>query len=163
MHDALESFVSEVKSLGFLVKLDTNGSYPLRLAELLNSEKIDYVAMDIKNTPCKYAKTIGLKEYDFAPIAESMKLLSSSEIEYEYRTTVVREFHTADDICAIAKLISESICKKSSASQAGYYLQCFEDTENVLQKGLSGYSAEEMQNISARAGEILKNTVIRGG
>jgi len=166
MQNGLNSFISKVKELGFLVKLDTNGNYPQKLAELINSGNVDYVAMDIKNSPAKYGETIGLAAYNIAPIAESMEVLRSSSIDYEYRTTVVREFHTQDDLISIARWITETASLSENADIQDkyykYFLQGFIDSDGVLQKGLSGYTAEEMQQILGEVQKVLPTTELRG-
>ena len=99
----IERFLYELKDRGYAVKLDTNGSFPDKLAGILELGLADYVAMDVKNRPEKYAETIGLPQYDLAPIEQSMKLLRESGVAYEFRTTVVERFHTTDDIAALAQ------------------------------------------------------------
>jgi len=153
IHDDLDDFLSEVKKLGFLIKLDTNGSYPDKLHKLIESGMLDCVAMDIKNSPEKYAETIGLPSYNVSPIEESIKLLRSSSIPFEFRTTVVREFHTEKDLLEIAQWISGA---------DKYYLQGFVDSDGVMQKGLHGYSAEEMQEFLSSIKTALPNAELRG-
>jgi len=153
IHDDLDAFISEVKELGFLVKLDTNGSYPDKLEKLISSGKIDYIAMDIKNTPEKYGKTIGIPGYDVSPVKESVDLLRSSDITHEFRTTVVREFHTNEDLLSIARWISGS---------RKFFLQRFVDSEGVVQRGLHSYSDAEMLQILSNIMKIQPNTELRG-
>jgi len=153
MHSGLDDFISEVKALGFLVKIDTNGSYPEILKKLVSSGNIDYVAMDIKNTPEKYANTIGLDEYDLSAVKESISFLCSGAVPYEFRTTVVREFHTAGDLKSIARWITGA---------QKYYLQGFVDTGDILKSGHSGYSKQEMQDLVCKLRKILPCTELRG-
>ena len=163
MQSGLASFIDKVKELGFLVKLDTNGSYPQKLATLISSGNIDYVAMDIKNCPDKYTKAIGVANYDIACITESMEILRSSPIDYEFRTTVVRELHTKDDLISIARLIAETASmSKSTHGQERYFLQGFVESDGVLQKGLSGYTAEEMHQILNEVQKVLPTAELRG-
>jgi len=149
----LGAFIDKVKSLGFYVKLDTNGSYPRRLKNLAESGRLDYVAMDIKNTPEKYPQTIGLPEYDVSPIEESIAFLCSGAIPYEFRTTVVRRFHTQDDLLTIARWISGA---------DKYFLQGFVDSGEVLQSGLTAYSKAEMQRLLNSVKKELPVTELRG-
>ena len=153
LHDELEDFIDDVKSLGFLVKLDTNGSNPEKLEKLLKAGKIDFVSMDIKNTPVKYAQTIGLPAFDVSVIEKSVNILRSGTVPYEFRTTVVCEFHTGDDLLSIAQWIfgAEKYC-----------LQRFIDSDGVLQKGLHGYSDPEMQNLLVNVKKILPFAGLRG-
>ena len=153
IQDGLSAFIDEVKALGFLVKLDTNGSFPGKLEKLIASGKIDYIAMDIKNTPEKYAETIGLPVYDITPVKDSITMLLAGKVSYEFRTTVIYEFHTADDLISIASWISGA---------GKYVLQQFADSEGVKQSGLHSYSAEEIQQLLLGIKEILPNTELRG-
>jgi len=132
----IKLFLTKIKSMGFLIKLDTNGSFPERLKELVQSGLVDYVAMDIKNSPERYAETIDVPNYDISDVEKSVTFLLMNTVDYEFRTTVVRELHSAADFVSIGVWLK-------SASQ--YYLQAFEDSPNVLKKGLSGYSKLEME------------------
>ena len=152
LQDNLECFIDKVKALGFLVKLDTNGSFPDKLEMLIKSGKIDYVAIDIKNSPKKYAETIGLPEYDISPIEKSMQILRTGMIPYEFRTTVVRDFHSPDDLFLIANWISWA---------DKYYLQGFINSDGVLQKGLKAYTDSEMQMFLEEIKKILPTAELR--
>ena len=105
MSHGIEDFIRRIKQTGLLVKLDTNGAYPEKLKALLDEGLIDYVAMDIKNSREKYAMTVGLKEYP-EKIEESIKLIMEKAPDYEFRTTVVKELHTAQ--LRASELFSES-------------------------------------------------------
>lgn len=93
----LRDFILKIRELGYFVKLDTNGYEPLILEGLLKENLLDYVAMDIKNAPEKYAQTAGLKQIDIARIIKSTEIIKNSGIDYEFRTTVMKEFHTKED------------------------------------------------------------------
>lgn len=95
-------FLRKVRELGFAVKLDTNGCDPARLTEILNQGLVDYVAMDVKNAPARYAETVGIPGFNPAPVEESIRLLRKSTVDYEFRTTLVRELHRPEDLDAIA-------------------------------------------------------------
>ena len=159
INETLEAFIKEVKALGFLVKLDTNGSNPEILERLISNELLDYVAMDVKNSKEKYAKTIGLpeydvsKNYDVSKIDESIKLLLSGKIQYEFRTTLVREFHTAEDLTALTNWIKGA---------ENYFLQKFIASEGVLQSGLNGFSDEEMIAMLKTAKKAVPTAKLRG-
>lgn len=92
----LEELLSQIKELGFPVKLDTNGSHPDRLRRLTEAGLVDYVAMDVKNSPERYGETAGRSGLDLAPFRESVSFLLSGAVDYEFRTTVVRELHDGD-------------------------------------------------------------------
>ena len=152
LHDDLEGFIDKVKALEFLVKLDTNGSFPDKLEELIKNGKIDYVAMDIKNAPGKYAITIGLHDYDISPVEKSMQILRAGTIPYEFRTTVVRDFHTPDDLLSIARWIPWA---------EKYYLQGFINSDGVLRRSLSAYTDVEMQTFLDEIKIILPGAGLR--
>ena len=101
MHPDAADFLEKVRNLGFSIKLDTNGCYPDALQAILDRKLVDYVAMDIKNRPEKYAQTVGIQGFSIENIEKSLALLRSSGIPYELRTTVVRQFHTPEDLEAI--------------------------------------------------------------
>jgi len=169
LQDGLESFIDKVKELGFLVKLDTNGSDPDKLRKLIESGKIDFVAMDIKNSPEKYAQTIGIPDYNVAPIEESINILLSGMIPFEFRTTVVKEFHTEEDLLAIAQWISDTHTQaipnanpQQISESINYYLQKFIDSDGVKQKGLHSYSEEEMQQLINIVKTVLPTAELRG-
>lgn len=153
IHEELESFLKKLKALDYKVKLDTNGSYPKLLKKYVEAGYIDYVAMDIKNTKERYAKTIGLEVFDLTPIEESIDFLIHGKIDYEFRTTVVKDFHGLQEI--------ESIAEWLKGAKA-YYLQAFVDSERVIQSGLKDYDAEEMQLLCEAAKKFIPNTQVRG-
>lgn len=153
MHDGIFDFVKKVKNIGFLVKIDTNGSYPDKLKILIDSGNIDYVAMDIKNSPEKYALTTGISNFDFSPIRESVNLLLEDKVSYEFRTTVVKEFHTPQDMVDIGELIKGA---------DRYFIQHFIESESNIQQGLTPLCKEEMEKLRLAVSEYVKNAEIRG-
>lgn len=155
MQESLEEFLEPIKDMGYKIKLDTNGYEPDRLEELIDTGLVDCVAMDIKNSEEKYARTAGLnaENFDFSRIRKSIATIMNSGIDYEFRTTVVKELHTQDDIVACARLIKGA---------EAYYLQQYVESENVIQPGWSAYNAEEMEELRQAASEIIPNTRLRG-
>lgn len=149
----LARFLENVKKRGFLVKLDTNGSFPDRLRELLSNGLADYVAMDIKNAPEKYPLTAGVPGFDVSVIKKSIETLEASGVEHEYRTTVIKEFHTPDDIENAAKMIA-------GADQ--YFLQAFKDSGAILSGGCSAHSEETMRLMAQKASQFVKRCELRG-
>ena len=134
LHKDLPDLLLRIREMGFATKLDTNGFHPDLLAEILDRGLADYVAMDIKNSPEKYALTVGLEQVDLRPIQESISLLKKKyvvtggkDFDYEFRTTVVKEFHEAFDFLAIGQMIE-------GANR--YFLQCFTDRDSVPFAGL---------------------------
>lgn len=151
----LISLLRPIRELGYHIKLDTNGSYPDRLQEIVESGLVDYVAMDIKNTPAKYAETVGMNEnaFDFEQISRSAEYLKNSSVDHEFRTTVVKEFHTPEDLEEIAAWIGD--CRH-------YYLQKFQDTGNTIQPGFTAYEDEEMRDLLARVQKYIPHAELRG-
>lgn len=130
-------FIKKVKALGLKVKLDTNGSNPKILEELIQTEQLDYIAMDIKNTYAKYAETVGLKHIEVTPIQESIAQIINSDVPHEFRTTLIKEFHEPADIMTVAKLIDGA---------DAFYLQQYEATDKLLGEGpFNFYTVEEMK------------------
>ena len=153
MHDDIFDFVRKVKELGFLVKIDTNGSFPEKLQKLIDSGNIDYVAMDIKNSPEKYAETVAVPDFDFEPVRKSVQLLIEGKVKYEFRTTVVKEFHTPQDMVFTGELIKGA---------DRYFLQHFIESEGNIQQGLTPLCKEEMEKLRIIAAEYVKNAELRG-
>lgn len=153
LHPEAPEFLARARALGFSVKLDTNGCYPDALAHILEAGLADYVAMDLKNSPARYAETVGVKNFDPAPIHESLRLLKTSGIPYELRTTVVRELHTAEDIRAMGEWAQGAPL---------YCLQRFVDSGNLISPGLHAPSQEEIQALAQAARPWFVRVEIRG-
>ena len=149
----IETFIREIKNLGYSVKLDTNGTFPDKLIRLVDENLIDYVAMDIKNSPQKYDVTVGLTGIDFSKIKCSVEFLLSNLINYEFRTTVVKELHNKEDFLSIGEWIK-------GAKQ--YYLQSFIDSGDILGGSFSAYSKTELEEIKELMLPFVKETHIRG-
>ena len=149
----ITDFLKRIRALGFAVKLDTNGNHPEELKALLAAGLLDYVAMDIKNSPGRYAETVGLKTFDIQPVDRSIRLLINQSVPYEFRTTVVRPFHDEASFSAIGPWI---------AGAAQYFLQEFVDRDTVPCAGLSGFSKEEMEAFVEKVRPFVENTAIRG-
>lgn len=150
---SIEPLLKDIKNLGYSIKLDTNGSFPNRLKELVDKGLIDYVAMDIKNCLDKYPQTVGIKDFDVSPILQTVSYLMENHIPYEFRTTVVKEFHELDDFIKIGKWL-----KNADA----YYLQHFEDNNHTIKNGLHAYDKEEMIKFQKALIPYIKNTNLRG-
>ncbi|MDR2046956.1 MAG: anaerobic ribonucleoside-triphosphate reductase activating protein [Clostridiales bacterium] len=195
INDGIEIFLEKIKRAGFAVKLDTNGSRPVKLKELLKTRAVDYVAMDIKNSPENYTRATGtdcgilsgqptlsesenyapatgtdggadiLKGYDddeanrvksadygIAAVKESAAALMESGVPFEFRTTVVKELHTADDFHSVGKWL---------AGGENYFLQYFKPSENTLSKALNPPSEIEMNEFCGILKEYIPNVKIR--
>ena len=149
----IEMFTKKIKEKGYKVKLDTNGSKPKLLKDLIDKKLIDYVAMDIKNTFSKYDLTAGGVKVDINDIQESISVLKNSNIDFEFRTTVVKELHDLENISEILEFIG---------SDVKFYIQNYRDCDTVLKKGLNGFSDEELLNIQKNLERKYPNVIIRG-
>lgn len=147
----LEDFIKRVKEIGYCVKLDTNGSLPEKLKNLLDKNLIDYVAMDIKNSKDKYSLTAGV-DIDYNKILKSYKYILDSGIEYELRTTVVKEFHDENSFKEIGETFKDA--KK-------YFLQKFINSDNVICENLTPPSDEEMSLYLNILKKYIPNASIR--
>ncbi len=144
----LPDLLREIKKLGFSIKLDTNGFHPETLKAILDKKLIDYVAMDIKNSPEKYAQTCGLENVDISKVQQSIELIKNSSIMYEFRTTVVNELHDESSFEGISAMIA-------GASQ--YFLQAFVDRDSVLYTGFTSPDKEKLE----RFAKIVEKTVVK--
>ncbi len=153
LYDEIFDFAAEIKSLGYKVKLDTNGSFPDKLKELIKSSIIDYVAMDIKNSPTRYRETVGIESFNIEPVYESVELLLSDIIPYEFRTTLVNELHTEQDMVEIGKWIC-------GAKQ--YFLQGFVDSGQIIGSGLTALSKDKTEAFKQILKPYVPSVAIRG-
>jgi pyruvate formate lyase activating enzyme len=149
----LPDFLRRLKEMGYAVKLDTNGTSPDTLRALIARGLLDYVAMDIKNCRERYGVTAGKIPFDTAPIEESVKLLMSGSVPYEFRTTTVRGIHTAADFRAIGQWI---------AGAERYYLQGFVDSGSLIGGGFEAFTPGEMREFLAIAREWVPSAQLRG-
>lgn len=149
----LDSFIRKIKDLGYEVKLDTNGSNVERLKTLAGSGMLDYIAMDIKNAPGKYGMTIGIDGYDMSNIFKSVDYLMSGPVPFEFRTTVVREFHKREDFEEIGRWLKGA---------PAYYLQGFVDSGDVIRPGLRAYTKEIMEQALGIVKKYIPAAELRG-
>ena len=149
----LAQLLERIKSLGYAVKLDTNGSQPGRLTRLCQAGLVDYVAMDIKNSPARYALTCGLEGMDLEPVRQSAACLMSGKVDYEFRTTVVRQFHTREDMLEIGRWLSGA---------RRYFLQAFVARNTVPRQDLTPYSRAEMENFVRVLSPFIPAVSLRG-
>ena len=145
--------LGRIKDMGFSVKVDTNGTYPERLAAVLEGGLADYVAMDIKNSLRKYPETAGADIPDIGNVIESADMLMLGKTDYEFRTTVVKELHTPEDIGQIGAWLKGA---------EKYFLQAFRDSGDLIGAGLHGFSAEEMKSLAQTARKYFKFVGVRG-
>ena len=150
----LVPFMKKIRTMGFLLKLDTNGYRPDILEEILNKGLADYIAMDIKAAPEKYALTTGLADLDFSLIKRSIDLIEKSGVSHEFRTTVTEDFHCEDDFEKILGLFSEN---------TPYYLQQFKDSGNLIDGNCRGWSTERMRKLMESLKASHSNVFLREG
>lgn len=148
----LYEFILKIKKMGFLVKLDTNGSNPVILKKLIDDNLLDYVAMDIKNIFEDYEEVIKTK-VNINNIKESIDILCNSNIEHEFRTTIIKNIHSIEKILRICSYFD----KKEKI-----YIQNFEQSDGVIDKKLISFSEEELINLNEKIKEKYPNVRIRG-
>ena len=153
LYDGVEDFLKRVRSLGLAIKVDTNGSFPDRLRSLVEEGLVDYVAMDIKNCRERYAETVGLSHLDLAPIEQSVSYLLSGPVDYEFRTTVVKDLHTPQDVVAIGEWVKGA---------KRFFLQNFVDSGDLISAGLCGISPSEMREYLSLLSPFVENISLRG-
>ena len=153
LYKNLPEFLAKIKELGFLVKLDTNGSRPAVLKALVAEGLVDYVAMDIKNAPSRYAQTCGVAEVDLAAIEESAAFLMSGAVESEFRTTVVTPFHDETAMAEMGRWLYELNGEKPVKK---LFLQPFVDRDTVAFSGLAAPESTQMTVFV----ELLKRFVL---
>ncbi|MDP2709167.1 MAG: anaerobic ribonucleoside-triphosphate reductase activating protein [bacterium] len=150
----LPEFIKKIKKLGFLVKLDTNGSYPETLAKLIKEKLIDYVAMDLKAPGKKYGEVTGIKA-NFDKVKKSVKIIIQSGLPYEFRTTVVPGLLSKDDIAGIGKIIGGA---------DKWYLQGFKSVDDLVNQNLKGrvpYNARQMNEMAEVGAKYVKKCEVR--
>ncbi len=153
LHADLPDLLRRIRELGFLVKLDTNGSFPDRLSAVIDEKLVDYVAMDIKNAPDLYAATVGLKALDLSAIDRSRALLMEAKVAYEFRTTVVKGLHTKESLLEAARWIEGA---------HAWYLQQYRSSGEILSaSGLDSFDENDMHAFAAAA-EAYVPTQVRG-
>ena len=144
LHPNIIEFCKKLKQKGFLVKIDTNGTFPEILQKLIEEKAVDYIAMDIKNTKEKYNKTTGIKA-DLEKIEKSIALIKKSSIEYEFRITVVPELHSKQDLLEIGKWLKGS---------KQFFLQQFNPTVPLLDKSLEESKTYQRKELNEFAKEL---------
>lgn len=146
-------FLQRIKELGFAVKLDTNGCFPTVLRSLVEEGLVDFVAMDIKNSPARYGETVGIDHFDLTPVQESVSFLLSGVVDYEFRTTVTAQHHDEDSFRDIARWI---------AGAKRYALQEFKDSGDILSGGLTPCSEAQMEGFLSILKPLVPGAFLRG-
>ncbi len=153
LRSELPSVLEKIRSMGFAVKLDTNGFHPDRLREVLEKGLADYVAMDVKNSPDRYARTCGMSRVDMDRIHESIRLIMSLAPDYEFRTTVVAQLHDEASFREIGPMIKGA---------KRYFLQAFRDDPAVPYTGFTAPKREEMEEYARIAASFADSVSLRG-
>ena len=149
----LANFIEKIKNLGYSVKLDTNGTNPKMVKSLVQNGLIDYLAMDIKNDRESYAKIIGFDSYDTKNVEETVEFLLNGDFPYEFRTTLIKQFHTAENITKIGGWIK-------GANK--YFLQKFKDSDSCIKSNLSPVDGKTVLQFVEILKEFIPNTFTRG-
>jgi len=145
LQSEIKVFIEKIKALGYLVKLDTNGFYPDKLRELISAGLVDYIAMDIKSAPETYALATGIANPDMRAVKESVEIIKNSGVEHEFRTTLVKGLHSAEDLASVGDWL---------AGEKNYYLQMFVDSGELVgdplqTKEFSAFSKTELEQLTA--------------
>lgn len=149
----IEEFLQKIKELGYSIKLDTNGSFPDKLQSIIDRGLCDYVAMDIKNSKERYNETIGINNFDISLMEKSIEILMNSDVDFEFRTTVTKNFHTIENIEKIGEWIK---------GVEKYYLQNFVDSGNLIDCNVEGVSKTEMYEMLEVIKKYVPTAEIRG-
>ena len=153
LQEGIENFLREIRKTGLKIKLDTNGSNFEKLKRIIEEGLVDYVAMDIKNEKDKYSATIGLENFSIKNVEASIAYLKEGHVDYEFRTTVVKEFHEGTDFKKVGEWLKGA---------KHYYLQNFEDHGTCIQQGLHALEREQLFRIKETLIPYVKETQIRG-
>lgn len=145
-------FLRKVRELGFAVKLDTNGTDPDMLEALAQERLLDYVAMDIKNSPDRYAETCGGVDL-LGPVKRSAALLMEGAVDYEFRTTVCAPLHTSEEMAGIGRWLKGA---------KRYFLQPFVDSGELVGSGVKPLTKEEIEALRDSVLPDITSTQIRG-
>ncbi len=149
----LPSFIKKIKKLGYFIKLDTNGSNPIMIKQLINDKLIDYIAMDIKNSLDKYDETT-CRKVNKQNIQQSINIIMTSGIDYEFRTTVVPGLHTKNNFIKISHWLKDA---------NKYFLQNFRPGKTIDEKynTLKPYTRSELREFKLILAKNIKTVKIR--
>ena len=153
LHKDLPEFIKKIKDLGLLVKLDSNGTNPDMIAKLIDEKLVDYVAMDIKQSQEKYNDIASMTHSDIEPINASVNLLKEGRVEYEFRTTLMKECHTPSDLEAIGKWLQGA---------SAYYLQSYKESGQIINPIFSSFDTATLQSYVDIVKPYIPNTFLRG-
>lgn len=153
MRRELPELLRKIKALGYAVKLDTNGCFPARLKEIVGEGLVDYVAMDVKNAPARYGETVGFPKLTLTAVEESVNFLMTDVVDYEFRTTVIEQFHSDEEIETIGRWIQGA---------KRWFLQRFKPSEMVPNETLTAPSTQKMEEYLKIAQKYVPAAELRG-
>lgn len=153
LQEGIEDFLRKVRKIGISIKLDTNGTNYEKLKRIIDEGLVDYVAMDIKNEKSLYATTAGLEKIKIDDIEKSVSYLKEDHVDYEFRTTLVKEFHKNTDFKKVGEWLKDA---------KHYYLQSFVDHGTCIQEGLSALDVSDIKKIKETVAPYVKEVSLRG-
>ncbi len=159
MYPGLEHLLRRIKALGYAVKLDTNGSCPGVLRHLAEENLLDYVAMDVKNSPGRYAETVGVPGLKLAPVEESLRFLIDGDLTYELRTTLVQQLHDEASVMEMGRWLASLVPGKKPGK---LFLQPFVDRQSVAFSGLSAPDSAQIDRFSQLLEPFVEQVQVRG-
>ncbi len=159
LQPGLPALLEKIKALGYPVKLDTNGSRPQVLKALVKAGLVDYVAMDIKNSPARYGETAGVPKMNLSPIEESARFLLTGNVPFEFRTTVTEELHSEADFTHIGVWLQKL---EPDHKAERFFIQPYADRDSVLFTGLHTPSGEKLLKFQENIAPFVQNAEIRG-
>lgn len=158
LYKNLPEFMARIKEMGFLVKLDTNGYRPEVMKDLVSRGLVDYIAMDVKNSPAMYARTVGLEAMDLASVEESLRFLIDGNVDYELRTTLVAQLHNEASIQDMGAWLGGLVPGKRPKR---LFLQRFVDRDTVLFGNLSAPETDVTQTFARILEPFADSVTIR--
>ena len=160
LNPGLASMLRRIKALGYAIKLDTNGSRPDVLRQLVQEGLVDYVAMDVKNGPQQYATTVGVPGLKLEKIEESLRFLIGGSLPYELRTTLVQQLHDEASVAAMGSWLAQLVPGKLPQV---LYLQSFVDRDTVVFDGLSAPTSAQKERLAQLLHPFVQEVFLRGG
>ena len=154
MHPELDSFLKEAKALGYQIRIETNGSYPQHLEDLIQNHRVDQVVMSLKNTPEEYGQSIGLDQAEIQKIQRSVDILLHCDLDVRFVIVPIKEFHGQEDLIQMITWIKDAPCIE---------LHSYQESMTPIQEGLHGYTHQELQSLLPQLQEITPNIKIKGG
>ena len=149
----LPEFMAKIKELGYAVKLDSNGTNPEMLEKIISDGSVDYIAMDIKNCKEKYAETAGIDNRFMERIEKSVDLLMQKRVDFEFRTTVVKQLHTVEDMIRLSEWIK---------GDEKYFIQAFKNSGDLIDPNMESIEYDDYQRFLDAIKPQLPNSSIRG-